>query len=78
VWALAAAAGAVILGAGALWRPSGETVEGTPRLVVDTETIDLGGLPFAAPARAVFTLANAGTGLLRIVEAPRVVLAKGC
>lgn len=78
LWAGAAAAAAIIVAGGTLWSPSLETIEGTPRLMVDRETIDLGELRFSAPARAVFALSNTGTGSLRIVETPRVVVAKGC
>jgi hypothetical protein len=46
--------------------------------VVDRETVELGFLPFKTPARVVFTLANAGDGVLRISEVPRVKAVEGC
>jgi hypothetical protein len=65
--------------AGAWWRsPSPETSNGTPRLVLDREAVDLGFFPFEAPARAVFTLTNAGDGPLRLADVPRVSVLKGC
>ena len=49
-----------------------------PRLIVDREIVDLGDLPFGAPARAVFTLTNAGPGALKLAGVPRVEAVKGC
>lgn len=70
----------VAVSAGAFWWFSSaqETSDGTPRLVVDRTEVDLGGLPFEAPARAVFILTNAGDGLLKLSEAPPVRVLKGC
>jgi len=51
---------------------------GRPRLVLDREVIDLGDLPFEAPAQAVFTLANAGDGRLEIAGELPVKVVKGC
>jgi hypothetical protein len=51
---------------------------GTPRLALDRDTVDLGYLPFETPARVVFTLTNAGDGVLRLAEVPRVKAIKGC
>lgn len=49
-----------------------------PRLIVDREVVDLGDLPFGAPARVVFTLTNAGPGTLKLAGVPRVEAVKGC
>jgi hypothetical protein len=49
-----------------------------PRLVLDREVVDLGDLPYGAPARAVFTLTNAGPGTLKLAGVPRVEAVKGC
>lgn len=49
-----------------------------PRLIVDREVVDLGDLPFDAPARVVFTLTNAGPGTLKLAGVPRVEAVKGC
>ena len=70
----------VALGGGALWWSWGEwdASGGTPRLVVDRTEVDLGTLPFETPARVVFTLTNAGDGLLRIADVPPVRVLKGC
>ncbi len=79
-WASVVAVLLIGIGAAALWwrseaqNPSG----GTPRLVVDRTEIDLGYFPFEARAKAVFTLTNAGDGLLRLVEVPPVQAVKGC
>lgn len=51
---------------------------GTPRLVVDRTEIDLGYQRFDTPARAVFMLTNRGNGVLRLREAPPVILRAGC
>lgn len=78
-WLATAVSGALILSAAWLaWPSAPPTVTGIPRLVVDHETIDLGERRFSAPVRAAFTLTNAGTGSLRILETPRVMVAKGC
>lgn len=78
-----AAWGALVLvavGGGGLWWLWGawEASGGTQRLVVDRTEVDLGSLPFEAPARVVFTLTNAGDGLLRIADVPPVRVLKGC
>ncbi len=69
------------VGAAAAWWLSGEpgaATAGTPRLVVDRREVDLGYRRFDEPARVVFTLTNAGNGLLRLSEVPRVKVAAGC
>jgi len=73
-WGWAVVGGVVLLAAGALWYTSG----GAPRLVLDREVVDLGHLPFEAPARVVFTLTNAGDGPLRLADVPQVKALKGC
>lgn len=60
-----------------LWEPP-EALGGTPRLVVDREVQDFGYVPFEAPVRAVFMLANTGDGVLRLAGVPRVEVVKGC
>jgi hypothetical protein len=45
---------------------------------VDRTEVDLGTLPFETPARVVFTLTNAGDGLLRIADVPPVRVLEGC
>jgi hypothetical protein len=57
---------------------AGAASSGTPRLVVDRTEIDLGDLPFDQRATAVFTLTNAGNGVLNIIEEPPVEVVKGC
>ncbi len=78
-----AALGALVLvavGGGAIWWLWGarDASGGTPRLVVDRTEVDLGSLPFEAPARVVFTLTNAGDGILRVADVPPVRVLKGC
>ena len=60
-----------------LWSPE-EASGGTPRLVLDRETIDLGPIALGTTVRAVFTLTNAGDGPLRIANVPRVEVVEGC
>jgi hypothetical protein len=60
------------------WTLGRRAAEGTPRLRVDREVIDLGEVPFSVPARATFTLTNAGAGPLVILEPPRVKVLQGC
>jgi hypothetical protein len=79
-WAALVALGLIAVGAAGLWRPAeaGEASSGAPRLVVDRTEIDLGDLPFDQRATAVFTLTNAGNGVLNILEEPPVDVVKGC
>lgn len=79
-WAALAGVALVAVGAGAFWwfSEAQDTSGGTPRLLMDRTEVDLGYLPFEAPARAVFTLTNAGDGLLRLTEVPPVKVLKGC
>lgn len=67
------------LGVGGWWvAPRGTASGGTPRLVVDRTDLDLGAFAFQEPARAVFTLGNAGDGVLKVVEVLPVKALKGC
>ena len=69
----------IALGGGTWWLLSGaQSVAGTPRLVVDRTEMDLGDLPFNAPAEAVFSLTNRGNGTLKIIGTPPVKAVKGC
>ena len=79
-WAVMGALAVIVLGAGTFWwqTESLGTYGGTPRLVLDREVVELGDLPFEAPARVVFTLTNTGNGPLRIAEVPRVKAVQGC
>jgi hypothetical protein len=79
-WAVVGAIGTIVVGAGAFWLFSGGTdaSAGSPRLVVDRELVDLGDLPFQAPARVAFSLTNNGSGTLRLAGVPRVKAVKGC
>ena len=76
----AAAVVAVAVIASVLWvaRSPQPASAGTPRLEVDRTEIDLGYMRFDTTARVLFTLTNAGTGPLRVTEAPRVKLVAGC
>jgi hypothetical protein len=67
-WAALIPLGLIAVGAAGLWWPAqtGAASSGTPRLVVDRTEIDLGDLPFDQRATAVFTLTNAGNGVLNI------------
>ncbi|MBI2217710.1 MAG: hypothetical protein HYU51_10465 [Candidatus Rokubacteria bacterium] len=77
--ALAALAVVVLVAGGAWWLwPTPEAEGGTPRLVVDRETVDLGNLAFETPTRASFTITNAGDGTLKISDVPRVKALEGC
>ena len=73
-WAVLGVLGLIAAAAALLWWFSG----GTPRLVLDRDTVDLGYLPFETPARVVFSLTNTGDGVLRIDGVPRVKVLKGC
>ena len=81
-WRWAVMGALVVVGAGAgtfWWMSTGPDASGgAPRLVVDREVVELGDIPFEAPARVVFTLTNAGDGTLKIAEVPRVKAVEGC
>ncbi|MBI4590671.1 MAG: hypothetical protein HY725_17740 [Candidatus Rokubacteria bacterium] len=79
-WAAVGALAVIAIGAGTFWWLSEppDAAGGRPRLVLEREVVDLGYLPFEAPARVVFTLTNAGDGTLRLTDAPRVKVLKGC
>jgi len=74
------AGGVLLVAVGAFWwfseaqKPSG----GTPRLQVDRTEMDLGDFPFNKMARAVFTLANAGDGPLKVLDVSPVRVLQGC
>jgi hypothetical protein len=76
-WAALGTVVVIVVAIGMFWWGPG-TFGGRPRLVLDQDRVDLGDLAFAAPARAVFTLTNAGDGALTITEEVRVTALKGC
>lgn len=80
--------GGVVLIAGALftlWK-SGQPdtskvpieVNGSPRLKVDTETVDLGDVPLNKPVTVSFQLTNVGDKTLRFSEKPYIEVLEGC
>lgn len=70
----------VTAGVGSFWwfSEAQDTAGGTPRLVLDRTEMDLGYRRFDIPVRVVFTLVNAGSGLLRLKEVPPVIVRAGC
>lgn len=72
--------GLIAIGGAVGWEPvqASEAPDGKPHLVVDRTEVDLGDLPYGAPAKAVFTLNNTGDGVLKIVGEPQVKILKGC
>jgi hypothetical protein len=79
-WETLAVLGLIAIGIAAGWCPAkaGSAAVGGPRLVVDRTEVDLGDLPFDTPAKAVFTLTNAGDGVLTLLGEPQVKILKGC
>jgi len=79
-WERLAVLGLMAIGVAGCWWPAkaGEASDGIPRLVVDRTEVDLGDLPFEAPAKAVFTLTNTGDGVLKLAGEPQVKVLKGC
>jgi hypothetical protein len=80
-WAVAAIALALVAftAVGAWWLSSDLRAHaGTPRLVVDRDTVDLGNMPFETPAHVAFTLTNRGDAALVIDGVPRVDAVQGC
>lgn len=73
-------AAVALAGGGAWWAWSHRetTGPGTPRLAVDRTAADLGYRRFDEPTRVVFTLTNAGDGVLRLSGVPRVEVVAGC
>jgi hypothetical protein len=80
LWLIAGLPIVALAGLTAVWwqAGSGDAAGGTPRLVADRTEVNLGRQPFDAPVRAVFTLTNAGDGLLSILGEPRVDVVEGC
>jgi hypothetical protein len=77
------AVGALLLigvGAAAFWwlSEAQNSLAGKPRLMVDRTEVDLGDLPFNAPAKVVFTLTNAGGSPLDLSDNPPVRAVTGC
>ena len=58
--------------------PVAAEYRGGPRLRVDSDSIDLGSLPFEKFVRAQFRLRNVGDQPLRISGNPRVDAVEGC
>ena len=78
-WVALVVLGLIAVGVAGWWpAEAGEASGGMPRLVVDRTELDLGDLPFDQRATAVFTLTNAGNGVLNIIEEPPVDVVKGC
>lgn len=79
-WASLGVLGLIAIGAVTAWWfwRAPDLSGGTPRLVLDRTEADLGFLPFEAPARVAFTLTNAGDGVLKLADVPRVKVLKGC
>jgi hypothetical protein len=59
------------------WPGASPWADGTPKLTLDRTEIDLGYMRFGTPARAAFTISNAGDGLLTL-KAGRVRVVQGC
>jgi len=76
-WAALGTVVVIVVAIGMVWWGPGAS-GGRPRLVLDREVVDLGDLPFEAPAQVVFTLANAGNGRLEIDGELPVKVVKGC
>lgn len=53
-------------------------VQGTPRLKVDRETIDLGDVKLGQTVEARFRLTNVGDQPLRFAEVPYIEVVEGC
>jgi hypothetical protein len=76
---VAAVAAVALAGGTWWWSVQGEGPPGgTPRLVLDRDVIDFGNVRFGTPVEAVFALSNAGDGILRLSEVPRVIVVDGC
>ncbi|MCL4394259.1 MAG: hypothetical protein M1482_05555 [Chloroflexi bacterium] len=82
VVALIAAAFVLFVVAATTWyarsNPSAAQADGTPRLQVDHDQIDLGLQPLNRTVRAAFNIKNTGDGTLKL-DVPRVAtLLEGC
>ncbi len=81
-WRLVAVGAVLLVGVGAAafwWLSEAQNASaGKPRLMVDRTEVDLGDLPFNAPAKVVFTLTNAGGSPLDLSDNPPVRAVKGC
>ena len=85
LWLAVGGAGLLIAGALLLLQPWSNSepqvtpqVAGAPRLLVDRATIDEGYVKYDVPVRTTFRLSNVGDQPLKILDQPKVRLAKGC
>jgi len=71
-------AAVVLFIGGSVFLAMNQTVNGTPKLQVDREKIDLGNRIVDQPVRASFTVKNVGDGTLKL-ETPQVAtVLQGC
>ena len=75
---VAVAIGVVSAAMYANWPAASLPTSGTPRMVVDRTVIDFGDVPYERFVDAVFTVTNAGNGVLTIGKRPAVSATKGC
>jgi hypothetical protein len=58
--------------------PASVTATSAGVLVPKASTVDLGNVPFDAPAQGQFELMNTGTQPVKLLRAPEVTMLEGC
>ena len=53
-------------------------VQGSPKLKIDKQKVNLGDVPLGQTVEVTFNLANVGDQQLRFTEAPYIELVEGC
>jgi hypothetical protein len=79
-WSLVVAVGIGVASAAtyAHWPAAPLPTGGTPRMIVDRTVIDFGDVPYDRFVDAIFTVTNAGDGVMTIGNRPAVSATKGC
>jgi hypothetical protein len=70
--------GALLIAVAIFFALGGSDGGGTPKLVVDQETIDYGDVKFNVEKTFAIKVTNTGDGVLRFKEKPYIQVLEGC
>jgi hypothetical protein len=70
--------GALLIAVAIFFALGGSDGGGTPKLVVDQETIDYGDVKFNVEKTFAIKVTNTGDGILRFKEKPYIQVLEGC